>query len=389
MPAPRLSRRTVLLAANVVAALALLLSLQPTRTTAALLAPGGRSTLVVPRGFTASVFAEGLGAPRFLHFASDGRLVVAESGRDRIVTLADTDGDHVADSSVVFAEDLPSVHSVTFHDGAWYAGVPTGVVQLKDDDGDGRADSRRVLVDNYPTPGHSTRTVLFLADGRMLVSVGSSCNVCREDDPRRASLVVYDDAGAQDQKGRGEKIFARGLRNAVGLALQPGSGALWATNNGRDWLGDDLPPDTLNIAAEGDDFGWPRCHAGDLVDPEFGGDEGCRGVAAPAVKFPAHSAPLGIAFGASSSFPPEYRDDAFVAFHGSWNRSLPTGFKVVRVRVANGRPTGEVQDFATGFVEASTGRVLGRPAGLAFGPDGALYVSDDKGGFVYRIAAPR
>jgi glucose/arabinose dehydrogenase len=377
--------RTLLLGACVLAAAAALYEARrPTATMIALLAPGGRSSLMVPPGFRAGIFAEGLSAPRFLAFAPDGRLVVAEGGRDRLLVVADTDGDGVSDTRSVLADALPSVHSVVWQQGAWYAGVPTGVIELKDGDGDGRAEQRRVLVDDYPTPGHSTRTVLFLPDGRMLVSVGSSCNVCEEDDPRRATIVAYGGAAAG-----GHKIFARGLRNAVGLALHPVTGQLWATNNGRDWLGDDLPPDTVNIVAEGDDFGWPRCHAGDLVDPDFGGDAGCRGVAAPALKLPAHSAPLGLAFAASSSFPVEYREDLFVAFHGSWNRSTPTGFKVVRVRVRDGRPTGEVEDFVTGFVDPGSGRVLGRPVGLAFGADGALYVSDDKSGFVYRIAAER
>lgn len=384
MTASHFPLRTRLLVLATVAATALLLTRQPTRTTALLFAPGGRATLTVPAGFRAGVFAEGLGAPRFLCAGPDGRLYVADSGRNRIVSLADTDGDGASDSEVVFAENLPGVHSLTFQEGAWYAGVPTGVIELKDQDGDGRADERRVRIDNYPTPGHSTRTVLFEPGGRMLVSMGSSCNVCTEEDPRRASILAYDNGS-----GRGEKIYAHGLRNAVGLALQPGSGALWATNNGRDWLGDDLPPDTLNIVSEGDDFGWPRCHAGDLVDPEYGGGRGCEGVTLPAVKFPAHSAPLGIAFAAGSSFPAQYVEDAFVAFHGSWNRSLATGFKVVRVRVQDGKPTGEVEDFVTGFVDASSGRVLGRPVGIAFGKNGTMYVSDDKGGFVYSIAYAR
>lgn len=385
MASSRLPLRPFVLALLVlVAGGALVRARQPTQAMIALFAPGGRSSLVVPPGFAASVFAEGLAAPRFLVFGTDGRLVVAEGGRDRLLSLADTDGDGASDSRVVLADNLPSVHSAAWHDGAWYAGVPTGVIELKDVDGDGRADSRRVLVDDYPTPGHSTRTVIFLPDGRMLVSVGSSCNVCEEEDPRRATIVGYDGAGA----GSG-KVFARGLRNAVGLALHPVTGQLWATNNGRDWLGDDLPPDTVNMVAEGDDFGWPRCHAGDLVDPDFGGESGCRGVAAPALKLPAHSAPLGLAFASASAFPDEYRGDLFVAFHGSWNRSVPTGFKVVRVKVDQGRPTGVIEDFATGFTDPSSGRVLGRPVGLAFGPDGALYVSDDKSGFVYRIAALR
>jgi glucose/arabinose dehydrogenase len=349
---------------------------------AALLSPAGESVLVLPPGFASQVFASGLEAPRFLEFGPDGRLYVAESGADRITTLTDDDDDGVAESRSVFAGGVTTPHSVVWHRGALYVGVPSGVVELRDGDGDGRADARRVLIDDYPTDGHSTRTVLFLPDGRMLVSVGSSCNVCREVDPRRAALVVYDGPGKA-----GERIYARGLRNAVGLALHPQTKEVWASNNGRDWLGDDLPPETINAVREGDDFGWPRCHAGDLVDPEFGGESGCKGVKAPAVRMQAHSAPLGLAFEAGSKFPAEYRDDLFVAFHGSWNRSVPTGFKVVRVPIDDGKVAGAVEDFATGF-QVETTSVRGRPVGVTFGPDGAMYVSDDKGGFVYRISYP-
>jgi glucose/arabinose dehydrogenase len=180
-------------------------------------------------------------------------------------------------------------------------------------------------------------------------------------------------------------MFATGLRNAVGLALHPVTGDVWATNNGRDWLGDDLPPETINVVKEGADFGWPRCHAGDLVDPEFGGESGCSGVTAPALKMQAHSAPLGLAFYTGSVFPEPYRGDLFVAFHGSWNRSAPTGYKVVRVHFAADGSPGAPEDFATGFLDADR-TMHGRPVGLATGPDGALYISDDKGGYIYRVS---
>jgi glucose/arabinose dehydrogenase len=255
------------------------------------------------------------------------------------------------------------------------------VIELKDTDGDGQADQRKVLIDNYPDGGHSTRTVLFLPDGRMVVSIGSSCNVCIEDDKRRGGIVVYDGPAAT-----GEKIFATGLRNAVGLALNPLTGELWATNNGRDLMGDDLPPETVNILKEGADFGWPRCHAGEVIDPDFGSPESCNGVEPPLLKMQAHSAPLGLAFYTGATFPAEYQGDLFIAFHGSWNRSTPTGYKVVRVHLQDGRPVGPVQDFATGFAQLTEDDVFGRPVGLAVGPDGALYVSDDKGGYIYRIS---
>jgi glucose/arabinose dehydrogenase len=219
--------------------------------------------------------------------------------------------------------------------------------------------------------------VLFSPDGSTLfVSIGSSCNVCEEDDPRRAAIVRY------NPDGSGEQVFARGLRNAVGIVFRPGTDELWATNNGRDMLGDDQPPETVNLVHQGDDFGWPRCHAGRIVDPDFGGPDACQGVTPPMVEMQAHSAPLGLAFYTGDQFPQEYQGDLFVAFHGSWNRTVPTGYKVVRIPFDDGQP-GPVQDFAVGWLDGDA--AWGRPADLAVSPDGSLYVSDDEGGIIYRI----
>jgi glucose/arabinose dehydrogenase len=177
---------------------------------------------------------------------------------------------------------------------------------------------------------------------------------------------------------------AKGLRNAVGLAINPWTSSLWVTNNGRDRMGDDVPPETVYVIREGSDYGWPRCHAGRLSDPEYGGPNACRGVERPLVEMQAHSAPLGIAFYQGNQFPPEYRHSAYVAFHGSWNRTEPTGYKVVHLPVAGDGVPGPVQDFATGWLQPN-GAVYGRPAGVAVGADGSLYASDDLMGLIYRI----
>lgn len=343
---------------------------------------GGLASVQVPDGFVVSVFAEGLNGPRFIAFGPHGVLYVADRKNDRIVALPDENADGIADQIVIFAEDLDSPHSLVFHDGAWFVGLPTGVVRLEDTDGDGLADTRETLIDDYPTRGqHSTRTVAFLPDGRMVVSVGSSCNVCEEDDPRRAAILIYDGPQAT-----GERIFAVGLRNAVGLDLHPETGELWVVNNGRDLMGDDLPPEALYIVRDGADYGWPRCHSGNIEDPGFGFPGACAGVEQPIVEMQAHSAPLGMLFYAGQSFPAEYQGDLFIAFHGSWNRSVPTGYKIVRIPLDGSTPSGPVEDFATGWLDADTGEVFGRPVGLAVGPDGALYISDDKSGIIYRIA---
>lgn len=342
---------------------------------------GAEADLQLPPGFTADIFASNLNAPRFITFSPDGVLYVAERGADRIVALPDSDGDGTADSTIVFADGLNNPHSLVFHEGALYVGVPSGVVRLQDNDGDGTAETQTAIVDTLPPSGvHSTRTVAFLPDGRMVVSVGSSCNVCNEEDERRAAVVVYNGAN-----GSGERLFAGGLRNAVGLAIHPETGELWATNNGRDLLGDDLPPDSIYIVQEGLDYGWPHCHAGRLPDPDFGGANGCNGVAQPVADIQAHSAPLGLVFYTGTAFPAGYQGDLFIALHGSWNRSEPTGYKVVRLPLNGNLAAGPLEDFAVGWLNEGSGEASGRPVGLAVGPDGALYISDDKGGYIYRI----
>ncbi len=343
------------------------------------LGSGEVALLTTPPGFEVAVFASGLEGPRFIAFGPDGNLYVAERGAGRIVVLPDANGDGAADRVQVFADGLGAPHSLVYAEGSWFVGVPTGVLRLTDLDNDGRADEQRTLIDSYPTGGHNTRTVLFLPDGRLVVSIGSSCNVCDEQDPRRAGIVVYDGPEAT-----GEAIFAIGLRNAVGLAIHPATGELWATNNGRDFLGDDLPPDAVYVVREGVDYGWPRCNSGRLVDPDFGFDGACDGVPDPAVAIQAHSAPLGLVFYDHEAFPAAYHGGLFVAYHGSWNRSEPTGYKVVFVPVSAAGDAGEPQDFIVGWLDPATDEVAGRPVGVAVGPDGDLFISDDKGGFIYR-----
>jgi glucose/arabinose dehydrogenase len=302
--------------------------------------------LHVPDGFGVSVFQSKLRGPRMLALGPDGAVYAAERGAGRVVRLPDRDGDGLADGVETVADNLDDPSSLAFfQDGSLYVAETTRVLRLSKPDDQGVFRERVAVIDGLPSGGHSTRTLLFSADwSKLYVSVGSSCNVCAEDDERRASVMVY------NPDGSGGEVYARGLRNAVGLAWRPGSAEIWATNNGRDLLGDDQPPETVNaISGPGLDFGWPRCHAGRISDPEFGGGRGCDGVAAPAVEMQAHSAPLGLSFGAATQFPAPYRSGLFVAFHGSWNRSEPTGYKVVFIPL-DGAKAGAVQDFATGWL---------------------------------------
>jgi glucose/arabinose dehydrogenase len=337
--------------------------------------------VALPPGFGISAFAQGLNGPRMMALGPDDEVYVAERGAGRIVRLPDRDRDGVADGVEVVADGLRVPSSIAFaQDGSLYVGETTRVLRLTEPDGTGVFRDREIIVDGLPSGGHNTRTVLLSPDGAYLyVSVGSSCNVCVEEDPRRATVVRYRPDGSD------ETIYARGLRNAVGITFRPGTDELWATNNGRDWLGDDQPPETVYLVHEGDDAGWPRCHAGRIVDPEFGQEGSCEGVAPPAVEMQAHSAPLGLAFYSGQQFPAEYRGDLYVAFHGSWNRSVPTGFKVVRIPMKDdSSDPGEVYDFGSGWLRENGSR-WGRPVDVLTGAEGSLYVSDDEGGVIYRI----
>jgi glucose/arabinose dehydrogenase len=338
----------------------------------------GETEIVLPDGFDSNVYASGLDRPRFMAVGPDGTLFVAEQGEDRIVALPDRDGDGRADEAIVVGEGYDAAHSLAFtHDASLLVAGSGTLFRLTLDEGVREIGREAILT--YPRGGqHSTRTIVVAPDGTLVVSIGSSCNVCWEQDEQRATIV------SAPMEGGTARVLMRGLRNAVGVAVDPATGDAWATNHGRDMMGDDLPPETVYRVVDGADAGWPRCHAGDILDPEFGrqpdpvtGLAGCEGVTAPALTYQAHAAPLGIAF---------WRDRAVIAFHGSWNRSEKVGYEVVWVPWDDG-PVGAPAALATGFLDQASGDASGRPAGVIVGADGALYVSDDKGGFIYRIEA--
>jgi glucose/arabinose dehydrogenase len=338
------------------------------------------SDITLPAGFAINVFAAGLSQPRFMTRGPRGVALVAERGKGRAVALPDEDGDGVADEIVPVVTQLDAPSSLDYRDGLLYIGESSRVTRVRLDDAL-TATERATLIPDLPTGGnHITRTVQLGADGRVYVSIGSTCNSCAESDPRRAAVSVYDLDGANG------RVFARGLRNAVGLAVEPQTGALWASNNGVDHLGEELPPETIYILRDGADYGWPRCHAGYLSEPQpFADADACDGVEQPAATLTAHTAPLAICFYDGEAFPADYRGDLFVALHGSSHRLEPAGYKVLRIPIADGQVAGEPADFATGWLRPD-GSATGRPAGLLATADGALLVSDDALGTVYRIA---
>ena len=341
--------------------------------------------LKAPPGFHISVFAEDVDGARMMVFSPGGVLLVSESGEGKVVALPDPKHAGKAARTVTILSGLNEPHGLAFYEGKLYVAENDKVRRYDWDEANLRASNPKRLADLPTGGGHSTRTLLFHG-GKMYVSAGSSCNVCIEKDPRRAAVMEF------NPDGSGQKIFAKGLRNAVGLAVNSKTDTVWATVNGRDWLGDDLPPETIyDLGKAGGDAGWPYCYGDRVPDSNFTkpGDDRCKNVIEPKVQMQAHSAPLGLAFYEGSEFPAEYRNNIFVAFHGSWNRSVPTGYKIVRVKLDDkGQPLGGAEDFITGWLapgETKKGRWMGRPVGIIFGGDGVMYLSDDAGGVIYRI----
>jgi len=363
---------------------------------------------IVPNGFEVNLFASGLSGPRLLRTAPNGDLFVAESGAGRVRVLR-ANGGNVADAAT-FASGLSYPFGIAFYppgpEPQWvYIGDTDAVLRFPYGNGDikprGEAET---IVPRLPTGGHHTRDVVFSPDGKtMYVSVGSGSNdaegMTRRGTERQSFIADHPlgaawgseafraDVLAFEPDGSNERIFATGIRNCVGMAVAASDGTLWCSTNERDGLGDNVPPDYISRVRQGAFYGWPWFYIGGNVDPRHRGERPDLKdkVTIPDVLIQAHSASLGIAFYDGKQFPPDYRGDIFAAEHGSWNRSKRTGYKVIRVIVKDGVPTGEYDDFATGFV-IDDAEVWGRPVGVAVANDGALLVSEDASGTIWRIS---
>lgn len=344
--------------------------------------------LQIQPGFTIHVFASDLGSPRDLQFTPDGTLLVSNPAGNEVFALPDKDHDGVADSEKVIISGENHVHGLAFYQGKLFIADVDKVVRYNWDEKTLTATKDKILFTLPENNDHNSRTLVFDSSGKMFVSVGSTCNVCNESAKQGGSVWVSDADGSTPQ------IFATGLRNAAFLAINPSTGALWGTEMGRDDLGDDIPPDEINSIQKGGDYGWPDCYGDRVHDTNFdkSSTNPCKNTITPIFQIPAHSAPLGLTFIKSSQFPQDWQGDLLVAYHGSWNRSTPIGYKVVRLTVKNNTITGS-QDFLTGFMPNSTPDIpgnsvnsaQGRPADLTFDTEGNLYVSDDKAGVIYII----
>ena len=382
----------------------------------------------VPEGFAVTAFAD-LPAPRMMVFAPNGDLFVSSPTANTVTVLRDGDGDGVPETQRVFAQGAPPAgrggggggrggpppvlgadapacaepppfveqspgelqapFGLAFHDGYLYVGNTGSIVRYPYTDGDMEAQGAPEKLMNLPMGGHSTRNIIFnRAGSKMYVAVGSQSNNDAGEDCRRAAILEF------NPDGSGYRVYASGIRNPVGLALQPGTDIVWTAMNERDNLGDDLVPDFATSLRDGGFYGWPYSYIGDNYDPRYEGSfpELVSQAIVPDVLFPAHSAALGITFYEGTQFPARYQGGGFVALHGSWNRSTAAGYKVVFFPMANGDP-GPIEDFLTGFLTSDGSgdtpaiQTWGRPVGVTTAPDGSLLVSDDAGNRIWKVSA--
>lgn len=334
-----------------------------------------------PAGFTVSAYATGLTNPRWLAVAPNGDVFLAEPDAGKITLLRGTD----KATATTFAAGFTKPHGLAFHDGALYVSDQYAVwrVAYKDGSTKGGAKTRVTKQADLGIGGHFTRDLAFGPDGTLYIGIGSNENIDDQEPVFRAAVDKVNPDGTIS-------VFASGIRNAVGLAFYPGTNDLFVSVNERDGFGDGLVPDYLTHVEAGAFYGWPYAYSGKNPDPVYGKrrpDMVAKSVT-PDLLFQSHSAPTGLVFYEGTQFPAEYKGDAFVSLHGSWNSNKPTGYKVVRVHFANGRPVGGYDNFLTGFHigDTSPAQVWGRPAGLAVAKDGSLLVADDAGKTVWKVS---
>ncbi|QCR24911.1 oxidoreductase [Pontibacter sp. SGAir0037] len=341
--------------------------------------------LKVPAGFAVNKFAENIGKPRILVAHSSGYVYVSDREAGEVMLLQDSDGDGVAERKEVVA-NIRQAHGLTIHEEKLYI-VSVKELYVADINANGTLSQPRMLLNDLPDGGqHPNRTIAFGPDGKMYISIGSTCNSCPEPNPEHATMVRAEPDGSD------RKIFARGLRNTIGFGWHPQSGELWGMDHGIDWLGDHEQKEELNKIEEGKNYGWPyiydmgKYNPSDRPQGDTTYQQYAQKTTMPVLLYmEAHAAPMEMVFYTGSQFPAEYQNNAFIAMRGSWNRSSPVGYKVVRLRFANGQPAG-FEDFLTGFLINNGRSHFGRLVGLAVHADGSLLVSDDTNGAIYRVS---
>ena len=343
--------------------------------------------LKAPRGFKVSKFAGDLEKPRMLAVAPNGDVYVTRRDpHNDVWLLRDSDGDGVAEERKQVLQ-MKGAHGIAIREGKLYLAAirELGVAEMKPD---GTLGELKVLYRDLPDAGqHPNRTIAFDKNGELFLSVGSTCNACPEPNEENATMLRV------KIDGSGREIFASGLRNTIGFDWHPTTGELWGMDHGIDWLGDDQQKEELNRISQGKKYGWPFVFENGKRNPgdnpqehlKVSWEEYAKQCEAPVLTHDAHSAPLALLFYNGTQFPPGYRESAFVTLHGSWNRSQPSGYKVVRVKFSDGKAIA-FEDFLTGFLVKGNQAQFGRPCGLAVAKDGSLLLSDDSGGVIYRIS---
>ena len=379
-----------------------------TLTCASAAEPPNKLNITLPAGFEITIFAKLDSAPRMMAFDKNGNLFVSYANNNQIIMLPDTNKDGLAEAAVLVSDKLNAPNGLAFVGDNLLVANQDGIVKLtqkltqKNGQEIKQWSAPQPFISKLPSGGHTLKTIKVGPDNHLYLNVGSSCNVCVEDEPLRATILRYTldgkPAGSQiqDTLNTSSPIWAKGLRNSQGFAWHPKSGDMFATNNGADnrsdkkngKVNDELPPEHFNKIEPGKHYGWPHCWGNQTEDPNFKGSENyCKTTTPPAITFTAHSTPIGMTFLDKTNWPAEYKNDAIVALHGSWNREQLSGYKLVRVKF-NGDTLVKVVDFATGWLnnKPNNNQAWGRPVDVITGPDGALYVSDDRTDTIYRIS---
>ena len=340
--------------------------------------------LKLPNGFSIHKFAENVGKPRILAVSSAGHVYASDREAGIVMMLQDTDGDGTADQKKTVA-NVKQAHGLAIYDGKMYI-VAVKELYVSPINADGTLGTPQLLIDDLPDGGqHPNRTLAFGPDGMMYLSVGSTCNSCPETNPESATILQINPADYS------RKVYASGLRNTIGFTWHPQTKEMWGMDHGIDWLGDNEQEEELNKIEQGKVYGWPYIYGdgnynpGDRPKGDTTYQQYLNKTTLPVLGYQAHSAPMILTFYTGTQFPDEYKNDAFLALRGSWNRSSPVGYKIVRLHFENGQPV-QFEDFLTGFLVNNNRTHFGRLVGVAVNTDGTLLVSDDTNGVIYRIS---
>lgn len=339
-------------------------------------------TIKLPQGFVIDVFAE-VNDARSLAMSPSGTIFVGNKEGNKVYAVKDTDGDFKADKKWVLDSGLNQPNGVAFKDGNLYVAEINRILKYENIEASLASPPDPIVInDTYPTETHhGWKYIAFGPDGKLYVPVGAPCNICESEDS------IFNTITRINADGSGKEIYAKGIRNTVGFTWHPVTNELWFTDNGRDYLGDDAPPCELNLAPQkGMHFGYPYCHAGTIKDPEFGDKHACSEFVAPVQPLGPHVAALGVKFYTGKMFPEAYANQAFIAEHGSWNRSKKIGYKISLVKVKDNKASEGYEVFASGWLNEQEDKAWGRPVDVLVLPDGSMLVSDDFAGVIYRIS---